>query len=126
RLLGDIRHSSAVALLFISHDISVVEQVCDRILVMYGGRVVEDLPTADLRERARHPYTRALIASVPSLDTDRDKPLSVIPGRPYRPDELPAGCAFASRCPLADSLCREQDPPLRAVGSSRVACWHHE
>jgi peptide/nickel transport system permease protein len=115
----------AMALLFISHDITVVGQVCDRVLVMYAGRIVEQLPAADLTAHARHPYTRALLAAVPSMETSRELPLAVIPGRPADPGNLPAGCAFAPRCPFADAKCLESDPDLVADEAGReVACWH--
>jgi oligopeptide/dipeptide ABC transporter ATP-binding protein len=115
----------AMALLFISHDITVVGQVCDRVMVMYAGRIVEQLPAADLRTHARHPYTRALLAAVPSMETSRELPLAMIPGRPADPGNLPAGCAFAPRCPFADAQCLEADPGLVADEAGReVACWH--
>ncbi|HEX2133629.1 MAG TPA: dipeptide/oligopeptide/nickel ABC transporter permease/ATP-binding protein [Actinophytocola sp.] len=123
-LLASIRAADDVALLLISHDVTVVEQVCDRVLVMYAGRIVEDLPAGELRSRARHPYTRALLAAVPDMTTDRSRPLAVIPGRPADPTRLPAGCAFAPRCPLADERCTA-DPELVDDGAGRrVACWH--
>jgi peptide/nickel transport system permease protein len=125
RLLESIRSADDVALLFISHDITVVAQVCDRVLVMYAGRIVEDLPAGELRAHARHPYTRALLAAVPDMTSDRDKPLAIVPGRPADPARLPAGCAFAPRCPLADAQCTSADPDLIADGAGRrVACWH--
>ena len=114
-----------MALLFISHDITVVGQVCDRVLVMYAGKIVESLPTAGLAASARHPYTRALLAAVPSMETPCELPLAVIPGRPANPADLPAGCAFAARCAFADATCLREDPPLVADGAGReVACWH--
>ena len=114
-----------MALLFISHDITVVGQVCDRVLVMYAGKIVESLPAADLAGHARHPYTRALLAAVPSMETPRELPLAVIPGRPADPADLPAGCAFAPRCAFADDQCRAADPALVADDAGRaVACWH--
>jgi peptide/nickel transport system permease protein len=117
--------SAAMALLFISHDITVVGQVCDRVLVMYAGKIVENLPTADLAAHARHPYTRALLAAVPSMETPRELPLAVIPGRPADPADLPAGCAFAARCEFADAKCRQADPSLVPDDAGReVACWH--
>jgi oligopeptide/dipeptide ABC transporter ATP-binding protein len=117
--------SSAMALLFISHDITVVGQVCDRVLVMYAGKIVENLPTADLADHARHPYTRALLAAVPSMETSRELPLAVIPGRPADPADLPAGCAFAARCAFADAECHQADPGLVPDEAGReVACWH--
>jgi oligopeptide/dipeptide ABC transporter ATP-binding protein len=123
-LLAEIRHSDAVALLLISHDVAVVGEVCDRVLVMYAGRIVEDLPAADLHDGARHPYTRALVAAVPDMDTDLAAPLATIPGRPVGPADVPPGCAYADRCPLADARCRAEDPPLVAGPVGRVACWH--
>jgi peptide/nickel transport system permease protein len=127
RLLADIRAAERVGLLFISHDVTVVGQVCDRVLVMYAGRIVEDLPTGSLLHDARHPYTRALVAAVPDLTTGKDQPLAVIPGRPPDPRALPAGCSYAPRCPRATDRCREQDPALTAYGEGRrVACWHAE
>ncbi|MET9315703.1 dipeptide/oligopeptide/nickel ABC transporter permease/ATP-binding protein [Kribbella sp. NPDC003505] len=124
-LLDAIRQADDVALVLISHDVTVVREVCDRVLVMYAGRIVEDLPAHELTTGARHPYTRALVAAVPDLDTDLDQPLAVIPGRPVAPAEFPQGCAFAARCPLADERCRAEDPPLTADGAGRrVACWH--
>jgi peptide/nickel transport system permease protein len=114
-----------MALLFISHDITVVGQVCDRVLVMYAGKIVENLPTADLAAHARHPYTRALLAAVPSMETSRELPLAVIPGAPADPADLPAGCAFAPRCAFADAECRQAEPALVADDAGReVACWH--
>ena len=122
---GSASTGGAMALLFISHDITVVGQVCDRVMVMYAGRIVEQLPAADLTAHARHPYTRALLAAVPSMETSRELPLAVIPGRPADPGNLPAGCAFAPRCPFADAKCLESDPDLVADEAGReVACWH--
>jgi len=125
RLLTEIRTTTDAAILLISHDITVVGQVCDRVLVMYAGRIVEDLPAGELRARAQHPYTRALLAAVPDMTADRDQPLAIIPGRPVDPAHFPPGCAFADRCPLADEHCRTDDPPLVADNiGRRVACWH--
>ncbi|GAA3124719.1 dipeptide/oligopeptide/nickel ABC transporter permease/ATP-binding protein [Streptomyces rectiviolaceus] len=125
---GARQQGRQAALLLISHDITVVAQSCRRVLVMYAGRIVEDLPTADLRTAASHPYTRALLAAVPALDTDRGAPLAVIPGRPPEPGQVGVGCAFAARCPFADERCRAEDPAPRELGAvrgaHRVACWH--
>jgi oligopeptide/dipeptide ABC transporter ATP-binding protein len=125
RLLDRVRRDTAAAVLLISHDIAVVTQTCERVLVMYAGRIVEDLPAAELTERARHPYTRALLAVVPDLAADRDEPLGVIAGRPPEPTALPTGCAFAQRCRYATEQCRSADPQLAPVDDDhRVACWH--
>ena len=124
-LLQDVRRDEGAALLLISHDVSVVADVCDRVLVMYAGRIVEDLPTTALRTRARHPYTRALVAAVPDMRTDVDAPLATIPGQPVDPARVPVGCAFAPRCPLANDRCRTEEPVLQDDGTGhRVACWH--
>ncbi|MGW0086584.1 dipeptide/oligopeptide/nickel ABC transporter permease/ATP-binding protein [Streptomyces sp. NPDC003393] len=124
-LLARTRESEKAAILLISHDIAVISQTCDRVLVMYAGRVVEELPTADLASASRHPYTRALLAATLALDTDRDEPLAVIPGRPPEPDQVPVGCAFAARCPRATDRCLAEDPVPERVGRAhRVACWH--
>ncbi|SDY08998.1 oligopeptide/dipeptide ABC transporter, ATP-binding protein, C-terminal domain-containing protein [Amycolatopsis xylanica] len=122
RLLTRTRREEGAAILLISHDIAVVSQTCERVLVMYAGRVVEDLPTAGLPGNARHPYTRALLATSVDLTTDRDAPLMVIPGRPPEPGRMPEGCAFADRCPLAEDRCRTEDPVLTGNGH-KVACW---
>jgi oligopeptide/dipeptide ABC transporter ATP-binding protein len=124
-LLESVRAADDVALLLISHDVAVVGQVCDRVLVMYAGRVVEDLPAAELATGARHPYTRALVATVPDMHIDLDRPLPVIPGRPVDPAHQPPGCAYAPRCPLASARCVAEDPALADDGAGRrVACWH--
>jgi peptide/nickel transport system permease protein len=124
-LLQSIREADGVALLLISHDVAVVRQVCERVLVMYAGRIVEELPSAELGTGARHPYTRALVAAVPDMRSDLDRPLAVIPGRPVEPAEVPVGCAYAARCPLASPRCLDEDPALVSDGAGRrVACWH--
>lgn len=125
QLLASVRRDTDAAILLISHDIAVVAQTCDRVLVMYAGRIVEDLPAAELHTAARHPYTRALLDVIPDLDTDRGAALNTIPGRPPAPGAFPPGCAFADRCPLASAVCRERDPELVSDGEGRrVACWH--
>ncbi|MFK4087727.1 dipeptide/oligopeptide/nickel ABC transporter permease/ATP-binding protein [Kribbella sp. NPDC020789] len=122
QLLEEIRLADEVALLLISHDVTVVGAICDRVLVMYAGRIVEELTTLD---HARHPYTRALVAAVPTMTTDLDSPLTVIPGRMPDLADVPPGCAFAPRCALADDRCRRTEPePAIAPDGSRVACWH--
>ena len=125
RLLRRLRDENGVALLLISHDIAVVSSVCDRVLVMYGGKVVEDLPASCLLTDAHHPYTRALIASVPQMAVDRTVPLATIPGRPPDPGERPTGCTFAVRCSFATARCREEEPVLLDAGAGHLqACWN--
>jgi peptide/nickel transport system permease protein len=116
------RHNAAVVL--ISHDISVVRAFCERVLVMYAGRVVEESTAMRLIDAA-HPYTRALLAAVPDMTTDCDRPLAAIPGQPPSVAAVEPGCAFAPRCPLATDRCRAEQPPLTRVDERhRVACWH--
>lgn len=125
RLLGRVRADTEAAIVLISHDITVISQSCDRVLVMYAGRIVEDVPASRLYDDAKHPYTRALLGVVPDLDTDRDQPLGVIPGRPPEPHRIPDGCAFADRCPFVTDRCRSEDPQLLQINDSqRVACWN--
>jgi oligopeptide/dipeptide ABC transporter ATP-binding protein len=124
-LLRQVNQDSGAAVVMISHDVSVVTMLCQRVLVMYAGRIVEDISTERLLAGPAHPYTRALLASVPDMSTDRDRPLVTIAGRPPALDALPPGCAFAPRCPLADERCRASDPALETLaGDHRVACWH--
>lgn len=124
-LLKSVRDENGAAILLISHDLAVVGQVCSRVLVMYAGRIVEDLPASALRSGAAHPYTRALVATIPDMSTDRQRPLATIPGRPPNPAERPSGCAFSPRCAFATEKCRVESPPLADLDSDRrVACWH--
>lgn len=124
-LLRQARDERGTAVLLISHDIAVVAEAASRVLVMYAGRIVEDLPTADLAVGAAHPYTRALIGAVPDMGVDRHAPLATIEGRPPAAGALPPGCAFAARCPLADDRCRSEVPELLDLaGGRRLACWH--
>ncbi|MFI7611358.1 dipeptide/oligopeptide/nickel ABC transporter permease/ATP-binding protein [Nonomuraea terrae] len=124
KLLREVVEETGAALLFISHDIAVVGELCDRVVVMYAGRVVEELPADRLAAGAAHPYTRALIASLPDLDTDRSRPLAGIPGTQPAPAQVGAGCAFAARCALATERCRTERPELVVHGPRRrVACW---
>ncbi|MGW2939834.1 ABC transporter ATP-binding protein, partial [Streptomyces sp. NPDC001156] len=124
RLLGQINEDTGAAILMISHDISVVTSLCQRVVVMYAGRIVEDIDVASLLDGPAHPYTQALLAAVPHMASDRDQPLATIPGRPPQPLELPGGCAFAPRCRFASDKCRSEQPPLELRDGRRVACWH--
>ncbi|MET8006705.1 dipeptide/oligopeptide/nickel ABC transporter permease/ATP-binding protein [Nonomuraea glycinis] len=124
RLLREVTEETGSAALFISHDIAVVGELCDRVVVMYAGRVVEELPVDRLATGAAHPYTRALITSLPDMDTDRTLPLASIPGRQLGPAEVGDGCAFAPRCALATDQCSTERPLLSVYGDAhRVACW---
>ncbi|MFC9705661.1 ABC transporter ATP-binding protein [Streptomyces sp. NPDC056943] len=122
-LLGDLTRTTGTALVLITHNMGVVARACDRVLVMYGGTVVEDGPTAEVLSRPRHPYTAGLLAAVPRLSAPSGTRLTGIPGTP--PDlSLPlAGCSFAARCALAEDRCHTTAPPLTAVTETvRAAC----
>ncbi|MER5964689.1 ABC transporter ATP-binding protein [Streptomyces sp. NPDC002057] len=122
-LLGDLTRTTGTALVLITHNMGVVARACDRVLVMYGGTVVEDGPTAEVLSRPRHPYTAGLLAAVPRLSTPSGTRLTGIPGTP--PDlGLPlAGCAFAARCAFAEDRCHTAAPPLVALTDTvRAAC----
>jgi peptide/nickel transport system ATP-binding protein len=120
-LLADLRSRFDVAMLYISHDLAALAQVCDRIAVMYAGEVVETSPAAELFYRPLHPYTRGLIASVPQLDRAPDA-ARALAGTLQR-DRLPPGCRFAPRCPAAEAPCFEAPQRLEAAGPGHaVAC----
>lgn len=125
-LLRRLNAEHGTAVLLISHDVSVIGELCDRIIVMYGGRIMEQGRTADVLATPRHPYTAALLAAVPTLSTGRDRPLVAIPGQPPSPADMPAGCPFAPRCPAATDICRVQMPALTPAGTGKraTACWH--
>ncbi len=124
-LLRRLNRDSHISVVLISHDISVVASLCHRVLVMYAGRIVEELLVKDLLQRAAHPYTVALLAAIPDMRVVRGEPLSSIPGRPPDLDKLPAGCPFAPRCSRADATCEAELPPLRELrAGQRAACWH--
>jgi oligopeptide/dipeptide ABC transporter ATP-binding protein len=126
RLLRRLNAAHGMAILLISHDITVVSSLCDRVCVMYAGRIVEELSADDLHaRRVCHPYTRALLAASPRLDPGaRRTSLTSLPGRPPRPGVAITGCSFAPRCPLATDVCREADPELRDFGEGRKAACH--
>ncbi|KOX39879.1 dipeptide ABC transporter ATP-binding protein [Streptomyces sp. NRRL F-6492] len=122
-LLGELTRTTGTALVLITHNMGVVARACERVLVMYGGTVVEDGPTAEVLTRPRHPYTAGLLAAVPRLSAPSGTRLTGIPGTP--PDlSLPlAGCAFATRCALAEDHCHTTAPPLTALTDTvRAAC----
>ncbi len=122
-LLRDLVRERGMALLLITHDLGVVHELCERAVVLYAGRVVESAPVADLFSAPRHPYTAGLAASIPSIAVRRRR-LPQIPGTPPDPARLPAGCAFAPRCPIAVERCRTERPELTPAGTSRLAACH--
>ncbi len=121
-LLKDIQRETGVALIFVTHNLGIVARMCDRVAVMYAGKIVEQAPVRELFDDPKHPYTRALIGSVPKLG--RREPLYAIPGQPPNPTSLPAGCHFHPRCPDAVARCMTEEPGDFHLGDGRVArCW---
>jgi peptide/nickel transport system ATP-binding protein len=122
-LIKRLQKELGMAVVMITHDLGVVAESCNRVIVMYAGRKVEEAPVIDLFERPLHPYTRALMASMPSMNTHA-KRLTEIPGLVPAPHELGRGCAFAARCPHANERCRVETPRLTEQGHEHtVACF---
>jgi oligopeptide/dipeptide ABC transporter ATP-binding protein len=125
-LLKEIQARTRLAMLFITHDFGIVARMCDRVAVMYAGRIVETGPTRALFRAPRHPYTEALMASVPRMDGGVGR-LPSIEGQPPPLHLLPTGCRFADRCAYVDDRCRREYPPTMPVGPAHeAACWRIE
>ena len=112
KLLLELRAQTGVAILFISHNLGLVRHVCDRVAVMYLGRIVEVAPAGALLAAPRHPYTRTLVDAVPRITPRRGQPLPVMAGEPPSPVLRPSGCAFHPRCPRAEARCRNERPEI--------------
>ena len=124
-LLDELRRDRGMGLILITHDLGVVKGRADEIIVMYGGRVMEQARTEQLFSRRLHPYTEALLGSIPRVDQPPHSRLSAIPGRPPDLVELPAGCRFAARCTRAQSRCHEEDPALATTADGHAyACFY--
>ncbi len=122
-LLRDLQQRLGMAILIITHDLGVIAELADEVIVMYAGRIVESAPVGALFADPQHPYTIGLLGSIPRLDVDRER-LSTIEGTVPSPANQPAGCRFAPRCPFADARCHAEEPPLRDLGPAhRAACW---
>jgi len=120
-LLDGLRRERGMAIILVTHDLGVVAGMCDRVIVMYAGRIVEEGPTRDLFARPLHPYTKALLASVPRLDERGQEKLTSIEGLPPRLDRGPfTACAFAPRCPRVHEACRQGEPSLAPAGAGRL------
>lgn len=122
-LFADLAADFGTALVTITHDMGVVAGIADRVVVMYGGRIVEDAGVDRIFDNPAHPYTAALLNSIPRVDRARSS-IAPIPGQPPNLIRLPKGCAFHPRCGYASDLCRETPPELTANGAVRVACYH--
>lgn len=127
RLIVDLKGRMGTAVMFITHDLGVVAETCQRVIVMYAGRIVEQATVIDLFARPTHPYTQGLMRSVPDPRHGRRLRLPEIPGVVPSLREPIVGCSFAPRCPFAIGICREKAPAMRDVGSSHAAaCWRSE
>lgn len=122
-LLKSLQNDLGLTYLFISHDLSVVAHICDHVAVMYLGRLVETAPTRDLFRAPRHPYTKALLSAIPSLDPDNRGAAQKLEGEIPSPTNPPPGCKFHTRCPFAVDICRREEPKLEHSGVEHdVAC----
>ncbi|MDR7316379.1 ABC transporter ATP-binding protein [Brevibacillus nitrificans] len=122
-LMKAIKAATNMAVMLITHDLGVVAEMCDRVMVMYAGQVVESADVRTIFNRPTHPYTQGLLASMPTAN-ERKGELSSIPGSVPRPDEIPPGCAFAPRCSIATDRCRQERPLLHAYENQWTRCWY--
>jgi peptide/nickel transport system ATP-binding protein/oligopeptide transport system ATP-binding protein len=123
-LLSDLRDALDLTMLFIAHDLAVVEHICDRVAVMYLGRIMEIAPSGVLYEEPNHPYTEALLSAVPVPDPDRARKRTVLTGDIPSPIDPPSGCVFRSRCPRAEAICAREVPELKQVGPDHFSACH--
>jgi len=124
-LLKRICREHGAAVMLVTHDMGVIAETCDRVAVMYAGRIAEIGPVAEVIHRPAHPYTVGLMGSIPAMDEERERLLQIDGAMP-RLSAIPAGCAFNPRCPQAFERCRSERPELMAAGATRAACWRVE
>lgn len=124
-LLTETRRERQMGLLLVTHDLGIVRETCDRVAIMYAGQIVETGTAEGVFARPAHPYTRALLAAIPSISGERRSRLAQIEGEPPDLRPPPSGCRFAPRCPAATDLCRTVPPPVIATDGGSVACWLH-
>jgi len=120
-MLKMLKGELGLTAVFISHDLSVVAETCDRVAVMYAGKIMEESDTVSLYSDPLHPYSKALIGAYPSLKGERKK-LKSIPGSPMSLINPPPGCRFAPRCELAEEICRKEEPPITIIDDRKIAC----
>ncbi|MEK4229716.1 ABC transporter ATP-binding protein [Solibacillus sp. FSL H8-0538] len=126
-LMVELNKQLGMGVLFITHDLGVVADICTSVKVMYLGQIIEESPTTALFDKPLHPYTQGLIQSIPQLDLDRHAPLHVIEGTVPSLTNIPKGCNFSTRCPFATELCRAEKPPVVEVEPGRrVQCWLYD
>jgi oligopeptide/dipeptide ABC transporter ATP-binding protein len=121
KLIKRLQREHGMAVIFITHDLGVIAELCDRVAVMYAGQIVERASAADLFRSPKHPYTRGLLDSIPRLDSQRKSALKIIEGMVPDFASLPAGCAFENRCGLVQDACRAAPPELEPAGAGRAA-----
>ncbi len=123
-LVRELRRDKGMGIIWITHDLGVVAGIADRVIVMYGGQIVEHAPVNQLYSDPRHPYTKALLATMPGVDANREERLYSIPGQPPGLSMHPANCPFAPRCEHAFDRCLQENPPIQDLGGGhQVACW---
>ena len=124
KLMRQLQQEIGMSIMFITHDLGVVAELCSRVVVMYGGLIMEEASIFDIFEKPMHPYTMGLIASIPDLNQDKNTLLKPIPGSPPDMIHPPKGCPFAPRCPYACNICLEEIPPYADLGDGhRSMCW---
>lgn len=121
--MRSLQEEYGTSIIFITHDLGVVAELCDRVVVLYGGLVMEEAEINDLFENPLHPYTMGLLASIPGLTKDKSERLQSIPGSPPDMTKPPKGCPFAPRCQFARNICAAECPPFVQVGSRQARCW---
>jgi len=121
-LLKRLCKEQGAAVMLVTHDMGVIAETCDRVAVMYAGRIAEIGPVHDVIHAPAHPYTAGLMGSIPAMDEDRERLLQIDGAMP-RLNAIPRGCAFNPRCPKATDRCRQERPELQAAGATRAACW---
>ena len=125
-LMKELRTKINAAIILITHDLGIVSDICDEVIVMYAGRIVERGSIDDIFYRPSHPYTQGLLRCLPRLDSDGSKPLEPIEGTPVDLLALPKGCAFAPRCEKCMRVCLNQQPPTFQIGEGHTSvCWLH-
>lgn len=124
-LIRELNESMGTSVVFITHDLGVVSELCDTVIVMYTGHIVEQAPVKELFENPKHPYTRGLLNAIPRITKERN-PLETIEGMVPNPTERIEGCSFSPRCPYATDQCRKAEPPMTELPDGRlVRCWQY-
>jgi oligopeptide/dipeptide ABC transporter ATP-binding protein len=121
-LMNGLKDKMNMSIMLITHDLGVVSEMADNVLVMYAGQVVEYSPVEELFKNPKHPYTQGLIASIPNMEEEQ-KELPIIKGSVPTPEDMPAGCRFSTRCPFAQEICRQESPQLSGESWHKVSCW---